>query len=76
MKLQFLKHVTRFVAKNDNEIDRSFPGGPHVRMRLYVRVLPFLYMKTHVTFMHNLKFKLHANDLQKMVDKYLESRTK
>lgn len=76
MTFKFMKHVTRFVAKNDPEIDTNFPGGPHVKMRLYVRVVPFIYLKTTVTFMQNLKCKLHASDLQKMVDMYMKSRTK
>lgn len=75
MTFKFMKHATKFVAKNDPEIDTSFPGGPHVKIRLYVRVVPFLYLKTSVTFMQNLKSKLHASDLQMMVNMYMKSRT-
>jgi hypothetical protein len=39
-------------------------------MRLYVRVLPFIYKKTGCTFLHNMKLRLHQSDLQRMVDLY------
>lgn len=70
MKFRIFKHITKFVAKNDNHIEHDFPGGPHIRMRLYVRVLPFIYKKTDCTFLHNMKLRLHGKDLQNMVDLY------
>lgn len=70
MKFRIFKHITKFVAKNDNYIEEDFPGGPHIRMRLYVRVLPFIYKKTDCTFLHNMKLRLRGKDLQKMVDLY------
>lgn len=70
MKFRIFKHITKFVAKNDNYIEEDFPGGPHIRMRLYVRILPFIYRKTSCTFLHNMKLPLHAKDLQRMVDLY------
>ena len=39
MKFRIFKHITKFVAKNDNYIEKDFPEGPHIRMRLYVRIL-------------------------------------
>lgn len=70
MKFRIFRHITKFVAKNDNRIEHDFPGGSHIRMRLYVRVLPFIYKKTNCTFLHNMKLRLHAKDLQRMVDLY------
>lgn len=70
MKFRIFKHITKFVATNDNHIEEDFHGGPHIRMRLYVRILPFIYRKTGCTFLHNMKLPLHAKDLQRMVDLY------
>ena len=70
MKFRIFKHITKFVAKNDNYIEEDFLGGPHIRMRLYVRILPFIYRKTGCTFLHNMKLPIHAKDLQRMVDLY------
>ena len=74
MKFRIFKHITKFVAKNDNYIEKDFPGGPHIRMRLYVRILPFIYRKTGCTFLHNMKLPIHAKDLQRMVDLYYTGR--
>ena len=70
MKFRIFKHVKKFVAKNDQGVAIDFPGGPHVRMRLFVRVLPFFYRKTDITFMQNIKCKLYASDFQNMVSLY------
>ena len=70
MKFRIFKHITKFVAKNDNHIEEDFPGGPHIRMRLYVRVLPFIYKMTDCNFLHNMKLPLYQSDLQRMVNLY------
>ncbi len=70
MKFRIFRHTTKFVAKNDNHVEEDFPGGPHVRMRLYVRIVPFIYRKTECTFLHNMKLPLYQSDLQRLVNLY------